>query len=61
MLERTDYFPKYIICHKIWTMDNIQDKTGNDPHTYRVGYRHMPAIVHYFGITNPLAFSDGTL
>lgn len=36
-------------------------KTGDDPHTYRTGYRHMSAVVHYFGITDTLAFSDGTL
>jgi len=36
-------------------------KTSNDPHTYTAGYRHMSVIVHYFGITNPLAFSDRTV
>jgi hypothetical protein len=36
-------------------------KTGNDPHTHRAGGRNMSAIVHYFGITNSLAFSDGIL
>jgi len=39
----------------------LRIKTDNDPHTYREGYRHMSAIVHNFGITNPLAFSAGIL
>jgi len=34
---------------------------GDDPYTYRAGYSHMSAIVHYFGITDSLALSDGTL